>query len=235
MSRSGPPHPRVRALKATSGVEVLVRDEPCAEPAEEPLDPLPDAIVLPEGQSIEERNAFIAELDAQWGELVDGLLVRQDIHAESARDLHQKALVVLLGEYKTLKAIERHGKPAQLTQYVKTVVENAIKNHVGKARPTATPSEVLEAHPDSAPSPESDAVRAERWRLFEGFLDRLSPVEREVFEAKELHGAALEVIATALKRPYQTVVSQHARARRKLQEMAAAAERSSGRRLRRKP
>jgi DNA-directed RNA polymerase specialized sigma24 family protein len=50
--------------------------------------------------------------------------------------------------------------------------------------------------------------------------------------ARELHGVALEVIATALRCPYQTVVSRHARARRKVEEMAAATERSSGLRAR---
>jgi RNA polymerase sigma factor (sigma-70 family) len=223
--------PKPSQITTTSGVKVLLHGQEYAEPEEEapPPDPFPTAIVFPPGQSLAERNAFIEGLDRQWGPFIWKKLRRPDILPESAKDLHQKALIVLFNQQENLK-----GPDAKVTGFVDTVVTHLICNHLRRAKLPVEQSAEVEAEEDDAPDPERAVGNAELWQKLQGYVEHLSKEEAEVFKARELHGMIFEIIALAVDRPFSTVVSQHARAMRKLQDMARASERSAALGARRK-
>jgi hypothetical protein len=81
MPWNDPKKPPKQELTTTGGVQVVVRDvehEPRGYPAwpeeaakpEPPAPAAPYAIVFPAGQSLADRAAFMASLDAQWGDFI---------------------------------------------------------------------------------------------------------------------------------------------------------------------
>ena len=224
MSTSDPKNRPKPVIVTTTGVEVLVHGVDYTEPEEDaegpPPDPIPTAIVFPPGQSIADRNAFIEGLEKQWGPFIDSKLRRPDINAESARELHQEALVILFTEYDKNK-----GPPKNPVAFLDKVLVNLICNHGRLARVQAGTGDDADALPGSAPDPEEAVGHAELWHKMKGYVGRLSKEEAEVFEARELHEMAFDVIATAVERPFDTVVKQHVRALEKLRAMARASER----------
>jgi RNA polymerase sigma factor (sigma-70 family) len=214
-------------LVTTTGVEVLVHDLDYAETEEDaavpPPDPIPTAVVFPPGQSIADRNAFIEGLEEQWGPFIESKLRRPDINAESARELHQEALVILFTEYDRMK-----GPPDNVAAFLDKVLVNLICTHGQLARVKAGAGDDADALPASAPDPEQAVGHVELWHKMKGYVGRLPKEEAEVFEARELHGIAFEVIAQSLDRSCTKVFNQHARAMKKLQAMARASERSAG-------
>ena len=211
-------------LVTTTGVEVLVHGVDYTEPEEDaevpPPDPIPTAIVFPPGQSIADRNAFIEGLEEEWGPFITRRLDRQDINAESAKELRQEALVILFLEYDKNK-----GPPENVVAFLDKVLVNLICNHGRLARVKARAGDDAEAVPTLAPDPEQAVGHAELWHKMKGYVGRLSKEEAEVFEARELHGIAFEAIARAVDRPLDTVAKQHVRALEKLRAMARASER----------
>ena len=102
---------------------------------------------------------------------------------------------------------------------------NLICTHGQLARVKAGAGDDADELPAAVKDPEQEVGHAELWHKMEGYVDRLSKEEAEVFKARELHGMIFEVIALAVDRPLDTVVSQHARAMEKLRAMARASER----------
>jgi DNA-directed RNA polymerase specialized sigma24 family protein len=178
------------------------------------------AIVFPAGQSLADRNEFIKGLEKDWGPYIDRKLDRKDINPESAPELRQEALIILFTECDKKKAT-----PENVPAFLDQVLVNLICNHGRLARVKAGVVEDAEDVPAAAKDPEQEVGHAELWHKMEGYVDRLSKEEAEVFKAKELHGMIFEVIAVAVGRPFCTVVSQHARAMEKLRAMARASER----------
>jgi RNA polymerase sigma factor (sigma-70 family) len=212
----------------TSGVQIVVNGRDYDEPEEEepPPDPFPTAIVFPPGQSLAERNAFMEGLDRQWGALIWSKLRRSDILEESAKDLYQEARVILFNHADKLK-----GPDEVVTAFIGTVVTHLICNHGRRARPDVAQGADVDAQPTGAPDPERALANAELWRKLQGYLGRLSPEEREVFEAREV-GVTFEVIAVAVRRTVSTVTKQYHRAKQKLEDMARDSERSEALRAR---
>jgi RNA polymerase sigma factor (sigma-70 family) len=236
MSRFDPRNPAKRGEAAASaspmivtrtGVRVFVQDRLYRMP--EPDEPerrprMPRAIIVPANQPSEDRNAFIAWLEKQWGPFIQSQLLRAGgIPPESAKDLHQQVLLVLSDFYET-----NHDRgPDDVPAYLERVVDNAVCNYRRLRRLAVQLGAELDEEIASTPDPERAAMLSELWKKLEGYVRKLTPEEAEVFEAREIHEQSFDAIAAALGRPRTTVINQHARAMEKLGELARASERAT--------
>ncbi len=203
-------------------MRVIVRDLPPEEVDEEAEIAAegPDAIVLPAGQSAQDRESFLRWLNHHWGGFIQQRLVgRGDVLEESAKDLRQRVLLVLCAQY------EKQDVPRNMRAFLDRVIEHEVCNHKRRwSAPIAHGADV-DAEVASAPGPESAALRAERWEKLRRYLTHLTQEEAEVFEAKELRGLTFEEIVAALGRPRSTVARQHDSAMEKLKALARLSER----------
>ena len=205
------------------GVRVIVRDLPPEDVNEEEAEISakgPDAIVLPAGQSAQDRESFLRWLNHHWGGFIQQRLVgRGDVLEESAKDLRQRVLLVLCAQY------EKQEVPRNMRAFLDRVIEHEVCNHKRRwSAPIAHGADV-DAEVASALGPESAALRAERWEKLRRYLTHLTKEEAEVLEAKELIGLTFEEIVAALGRPRSTVARQHESAVEKLKELARLSER----------
>ena len=203
-------------------MRVIVRDLPPEEVDEEAEIAAegPDAIVLPAGQSAQDRENFLRWLNDHWGGFIYMRLIgRQDVLEESAKDLRQRVLLVLCAQY------EKQEVPANMRAFLDRVIEHEVCNHKRRWRPPIAPEADVDLEVASALGPESAALRAERREKLRRYLTHLTQEEAEVFEAKELRGLTFEEIVAALGRPRSTVARQHASAVEKLKELARVSER----------
>ncbi len=97
------------------------------------------------------------------------------------------------------------------------------------ARPTATdlPLEDLPESPDPNMNPEESWMAKSRRHLIHRALRQLTALNREIVILKEIHGLALEQIASMLKIPLGTVKSRSNRARLELAEKVLALSQDS--------
>jgi RNA polymerase sigma factor (sigma-70 family) len=224
------------------------------EPLEPPPPQPPDAVIIPEGQlahvlpdglldALEEegpsvaldprwratRDAFLASMDKQWGELIleelGRLIVRRkDGVQESAKDLHQKVLLVLSHRFE--QHVAQTGEawaPDNPKAYLCGVSQNVARDHFrAKARRPAIARGVeVDETPDAALDPEEAASHAQLLEMWRRDRETLTAEEAEVFEGHALLGMTFPVIAAVLRRPLGTVYSQYRRAVEKLEALVA--------------
>ncbi len=210
-------------------MRVIVHDHPPPEPYDddeeeepEPSLDMPQAIVLPPGQSARERDAFLRWFQDRWGAFIHGkLLAWRGMREESAKDLAQRVLLVICAK------VDPREPPVHMQGFLDRVIHHEVLNHRRPKRLDIAPDADADAAIAPGPSPESEADRAEHWAKIERYLTFLSPEEAEVFEGKERMGMTFEAIAGATGRSRATVARQHARALEKLAEMARASERET--------
>jgi RNA polymerase sigma factor (sigma-70 family) len=182
--------------------------------------PQPQAVIMPLGQSEEERNAFIADLDKQWGAFIRKQLAsRQDVLAESTKDLKQRVLVVFVRRYDRGEAL-----PVDMPAFLDDVINKTVANHGRKRKPDVDPGTDVDQVPGDVPDPEVAAEETELWRKFGQDLSALTEEEAEVIEARVTQGMTFQQMAKATGRPCTSVVRLWKRAVQKLQARAHAIE-----------
>jgi RNA polymerase sigma factor (sigma-70 family) len=195
------------------------------EPFEQPRGPR--AIILPPNQRPEEREAFLAELEARHGDLIRREIARRrDVAPGSRDDVRQTVLLILCAEF------EKDGPPDKPAALVRAVVDNAVRNHAAaKARrPRFDGDAEVDDAPTGTPDPEAAAIRAEQVAKLERYRSHLTQEESDVLVAREAQGLGFEEIAERMGLPRTTVFRLHAAAIEKLREQAAASDRAAARR-----
>jgi DNA-directed RNA polymerase specialized sigma24 family protein len=175
------------------------------------------------------RDAFLASLDAQWGPLIlhelgQAIARRKDGAQESAKDLHQKVLLVVSRRFE--QHVARTGTawaPDHPGAYLRSVSRNVARDHFkAKARRPAIERGVeVDETPGAAPDPEEAASHVEMLAIFERERGNLTPEEAEVFEGRVSNDMSFPAIDAVLRRPVSTVQTQYGRAVEKLQAILA--------------
>lgn len=218
-----------------------------------PLEPtpprVPDAVIIPEGQLVDAlpdglvealeaegpsvaldsrwtaaRDAFLASMDAQWGDLIlhelgKEIARRKDGAQESAKDLRQKVLLVLCRRFE--EHVAQTGEPWAPDYpgaYLRGVSRNVARDHFkAKARrPAITRGIEVDETAGAGLDPEETARHGELLAIFERERGTLTAEEAEVFEGRVSLGMTFPALAAVLGRPVSTVHVQHRRAVEKL-------------------
>jgi RNA polymerase sigma-70 factor (ECF subfamily) len=135
---------------------------------------------------------------------------------EDARDLAQEIFVRV---YRNVRACP---DGATFLPWLLRISRNAAIDHVRrqKARPPScgVPAEEVAVTASDSTDPERQYAAADRRRLLERALARLSALNREIILLKDVHGLRLDEIARMLRVPLGTVKSRSNRARLELAE-----------------
>ncbi len=200
---SKPPAPPVEAEDAPrtfttkTGVQVVVQPPPPRPPkrsrAREPVEWGPQAIILPEGQTDEERRAFLNSLCKHHEAFVEMLLERRkDVLEESRKDLRQRVLVILCNHVAKTRTV-----PENVEAWLGAVVQKEVKNHKDLWRPPVEEGADAEAVPQSSgPAAEGAADIAARRAKLERCLAHLPEDQAAVIRCLELFEMSLEEAAT---------------------------------------
>jgi RNA polymerase sigma factor (sigma-70 family) len=217
------PPPADIELVATSGVKLIVRNDPpptwLAEAQEEPepepeIEPTPRVVIRPPQEPGRPREVFFRKLDADYGGfLLLILLARRDVPPASAEDLRQRALEILF------KEADVHGLPRDVKCYLGGIVRNLVRNRRRKWSPDIDPATSGSGVPCAAPDPEVDAEQTERWSRLVRHMTSLSDEEAEAFQCIEILGMSPEEAAKDLGRPLSTVHIQAKRAVAKIKDL----------------
>jgi RNA polymerase sigma-70 factor (ECF subfamily) len=195
-------------------------------------------IILPPNQPADERNAFLAEIEARYGDYIRREIARRHGVAPGSRDdVRQNVLLILCDQLDKGKEAGKPGPLEKGPKYIHTVVDNAVRNHTAKKarRPQTDAGAEVDEAATSAPSPEQAVAHAELCAKLERYRAQLTKEEEEVLHAREILGLSFEEIAEQLGRSRATVFSQHTRAVEKLRDMATASERAATHRAKRRP
>ena len=194
-----------------------------------PYDPKnpPRALILPENQPLDDRNAFIEALCEEHADFILGVLLRRrDLQEASARDVRQQVMVVFcehLDEHPEKAAMS----PEEMQAFLRGVIRMVTANYT-RARRRALP---LGPETDGvlcpALDPERAAALAEHRAKIARYLDELTFIEAAVVRAIDLEGKTVVEVAEKLGRRRGTVSTIHGRAREKLRERALASERAT--------
>jgi DNA-directed RNA polymerase specialized sigma24 family protein len=211
------PAPPVKKLITTSGVEVIVNPPPPPAPERrrEPAPQGPQAIILPEGQSEEERRAWLDALCRQYGPVIDKILAdRNDTLEESRKDLRQRVLLIFCEKVVAKRKIEK------AEAYLHGIVRREVSNHKAVVRPPVAhgvdPTEVVAFAEEE---PHEEAELNDLLDNAERFLDRVPPEEAEVFRCVVSYGLTLEQTAGVVGRAVSTVFDELKTCRAKLRKM----------------
>jgi RNA polymerase sigma-70 factor (ECF subfamily) len=231
-SKKAPP----RELTTVEGVQITVDmdDDPPPEPApdSEPWyrDEEPSTFVIPLGQSPEDRDAFMKSLSEAYGPVIDELLrERKDVLPESAKDLAQNVILVLA------KRMHEDEPLRNVRAFLRRTIRYVANDHKKEWRPDVDRGADMCAEISPDLDPEQAAAQNEEWKRLAVYVDRLSPEERNAFNAIEGEGLSFKEAAEALGVPVGTVVTRHARAERKLAEFARESDREAEAGLRVRP
>lgn len=194
------------------------RPKPARKPA--PRKRLPRAMVLPENQPIEDRDQFIEWVHETWGSFIVERLRYWQVLPESAKDLRQRVLLLVLDKY------DERFIPDNMEAYLEVVVHHMARAHRRARGLPIDRGADAEAMADSG-DPERDAMFAERVRQVELYFDSLTDAEKEVFEALEVEGKSLDAVAAQFKRSRSTVYDQRLRALEKLQCFVRSSEQAA--------
>ena len=140
--------------------------------------------------------------------------------AEDARDAAQEVFV------RVYRHLDLCQGPDMFLPWLIRMTRNACIDHLRrkKSRPlfSHTPIDEMPGLPSPGPSPEDHWTHDSRMRLIHQALCRLTALNREVIILREMHGLALEEIASLLRVPLGTVKSRISRARLELAERVRA-------------
>jgi RNA polymerase sigma factor (sigma-70 family) len=162
----------------------------------------PRAIILPEGQTDEERREFLDCLCRQYEGLVDELLAhRRDVLDESRKDLRQMVLLILCNH-----VVKTRRVPELPRRWLGDVIRKQVRNHKDRWRPPIQEGADAEAvAASSGQGPERAADLAGRRATLEECLAELTEDEAAVVRCVDLYDMSLEETAKALRKPLSTV------------------------------
>ena len=175
------------------------------------------------------RDAFLASMDKQWGELIlqelgKQIARRKDGAKESAKDLRQKVLLILNRRYELHAAQTGNAwEPDNPGGYLRGVSRNVAREHFrAKARrPAITRGVEVDETPGAVPDPEEAAMHRQLLAILVRDREALTEEEAEVFEGHASLGMTFPAIAAVLRRPLGTVHHQYRRAVEKLKALVA--------------
>jgi len=113
------------------------------------------------------------------------------------QDLVQNAILRALPHLKTFEA--RH--PGALQAYLRTAVDNHIRDEIRKVKARPAPAPLSDDQPDEGPSPLERAIGRESLAQYEAALASLKPADREAIVARLELQQSYEEIAIALGKP----------------------------------
>jgi RNA polymerase sigma factor (sigma-70 family) len=194
-----------RTLHTTGGVEVIVKPPPLPPRVVEPRElegRTSRTIIVPEGQTDEERRAFLNDLCREHVQLVEELLERRkDVLAESRKDLRQRVLLVLCHHVEDTRRV-----PENMRAWLDSVVRREVKNHKDLWKPPVLEGADAETVPACLEEqPEGAADLAERRAKLERCLDLMPGDQAAVIRCTQLFDMTLEETATAMGKPASTV------------------------------
>ncbi len=165
----------------------------------------PPAVALP---TAEERRAWFNAAYEESEGFVRGMLDRPDIEPDSAADAHQNV-------FATLDAVARGtGFPGNLDAMLVTITGNEMRNHGRRRR--RRPELDDDVSVEDVPGHETDAEQwvyaAERRRILERILARMTEKDAELIRLIDLAEMSCKEAAEALGRKAETPTRQHARA-----------------------
>ena len=140
--------------------------------------------------------------------------------AEDARDIAQEVFVRVYGHLHRCKGAD------MFLPWLIRLSRNACIDHLRRRRtrpmPSGTSVDDMSGLPAPGPGPEESWAADTRARLLYRALRRLTALNREVIILREIHGLALEEIASLLRIPLGTVKSRINRARLELAQRVRA-------------
>ena len=213
-----PPAPK--QIVTTTGVTVIVTPPPPSKappPKPPPPEPLgPRAIVIPEGLSPKDREAFLDALCREYRDVIEKMIARyRDILPASAEDFRQRVWIILCEKVKKEEPID--DGEGWLAGVVRKETWHRWRK---KARsPDVDPDAEVTDDLGIADDHEQSAEIAEQLEVIDRCLALLPPKEREVFQLSEFEGMTIEAIAQQLGRPRSTVGHQIDRAWKNLKEL----------------
>jgi RNA polymerase sigma factor (sigma-70 family) len=185
------------------------------------------AIVLPESQPAEDRDAFVRSLTKEHSDFVlEVLRRRRDLQPASAEDVQQRVLVIF-DRHLAKQAEAERMIPEQVERFLRGVIKKEVGNYTrGRSRglPGGADADVVIS---PALDPERAAALAEHRAKIARYLDQLSRTEAAVVRYIDLEGMMLKEAAERLGLPPGTVSTTHIRARKKLRELAIASRRAT--------
>lgn len=210
-----------------SGVTVIVDNRPPSQPqpARRPEPPPPRAptiVIRPPAPPTRQRDTLFAALFTEHGPFIRRMLLRRkDILPESAKDVQQRAFLILSDH------IEKKGLPKNVRGFLIGVVRRDVANHKAAWRPDIDTEADGEAVSCGLPDPERAAQIAEQWETLMRYLQRLPADESDVFELVVLDGKTIAEAARELGRPLSTAAEQLGRARERLDAFSEASKRAA--------
>jgi RNA polymerase sigma-70 factor (ECF subfamily) len=146
-------------------------------------------------------------------------------NAEEARDAAQE---IFLKVYRNIGQCREAGMFLPwLIKISRNLCIDLLRRKAVRPMATDVPLEELPECPDPDLNPEESWVAKSRRQLIHRALRQLTALNREIVILKEIHGMALEQIASLLKIPLGTVKSRSNRARLELAEKVLALSQDS--------
>ena len=214
-----------RKLVTANGVEVHVKAPPPPPPRREPEPGArhPDAIIMPEGLTEAEKQAWLNALCKKHATMIDEILARrQDLGEQSKKSMRQRVLVILFRRVEAGEVIE-HPRA-----WLMEVIRKDTANYLDLWKPPI--DDGADATRVAAPSqeePEETAQFDEQWAALERYLVDIPEEQAEVIRCVHMYAMTLEETAISVGRPVTTVFYELNSGRAKLRERAQASARAT--------
>ena len=145
----------------------------------------------------------------RYRQLVWSRLFRRDIAPESVEAMHQEVFVTLE------RLIQKTGLPKSVPAILLAIAENTRSNYLRrrKRRPSFDAEAMMDEVPGSQPDVEQRMDRAERERIVQAILAEMPAEAAMLIRWIDLGEMTHAEVAAMLKRPRETVKTQHRRAR----------------------
>jgi RNA polymerase sigma factor (sigma-70 family) len=162
------------------------------------------------------RSQWLEDIYRRYRRLVWKKLLRRDVAPESVEGMHQEVFLTLE------KLIQKNGLPESVPVMLLTIAGNVICNYLRRRerRPCFDAEIDLDDVPGSQPDGEQRLRGAERERLVEVILTRLLMRAAMLIRWIDLGEMTHEEVAAILRRPAETVKTQHRRARERFGVLA---------------
>jgi RNA polymerase sigma factor (sigma-70 family) len=154
-------------------------------------------------------SLWLEDIYRRYRRLVWSRLFRRDIAPESVEAMHQEVFLTLE------KLIQKNGLPKSVPTMLLAIAGNTICNYLRrrKRRPWFDAEVPLDEVPGRQPDVEQRMHRAERERIVEVILAEMPREAAMLIRWIDLGEMTHAEVAAILKRPGETVKTQHRRAR----------------------
>ena len=209
----------MRRPKASSSSAAHAAPEPDADPSPA-SSPASDGPRTPWSHH-PERAQRIAAIKRKWTQHMHHRLHHPLISEADREELFQEVLTELAKQFRRLD-----GPDAQVMTFVLHTADNYRRNHLRKLGLPVNDGADVDAQANASPDPETQLTGATALDKIQGYLPRLPPDERQVFQAHAA-GIPFTTIASLTGRSETQVRREFASAQKKLRAMIRGSKRGA--------